>query len=433
MTKLIKKISLPLMSLMFLLNMSSAGMAETTVSAEIGFIFNTLLFLICGFLVFFMACGFAMLESGMVTSKSVSVICAKNIGLISISGIMFWMFGYNLAYGIPEGGYIGSFIPWSDSSAVDTGYADGSDWYFQMVFCATTVSIVSGTLAERIKLWPFFLFAAILSGIIYPIVMGWQWGGGWLAAAGFSDFAGSTLVHSTGGAAALAGALMLGPRLGRFTKSGAPAPLKPFAASSIPLVTVGVFILWLGWFGFNGGSQLAIGTADDAIAVSTIFLNTFLAGAGGVMAAATVTRLNFGKTDVVQMLNGCIGGLVAITAEPLMPSPLAAILIGAVGGIIVVYGTKLLFSLKIDDVVGAIPAHLFAGIWGTLAVPITNPDTSFGAQLLGVLSINIFVFVVALIVWSIMKSTIGIRLSKEAETKGTDVTETGVIAYAIRD
>jgi len=413
--------------------MSSAGMAETTVSAEIGFIFNTLLFLICGFLVFFMACGFAMLESGMVTSKSVSVICAKNIGLISISGIMFWMFGYNLAYGIPEGGYIGSFIPWSDSSAVDTGYADGSDWYFQMVFCATTVSIVSGTLAERIKLWPFFLFAAILSGIIYPIVMGWQWGGGWLASAGFSDFAGSTLVHSTGGAAALAGALMLGPRLGRFTKSGAPAPLKPFAASSIPLVTVGVFILWLGWFGFNGGSQLAIGTADDAIAVSTIFLNTFLAGAGGVMAAATVTRLNFGKTDVVQMLNGCIGGLVAITAEPLMPSPIAAILIGAVGGVIVVYGTKLLFSLKIDDVVGAIPAHLFAGIWGTLAVPITNPDTSFGTQLLGVVSINVFVFVVALIVWSIMKATIGIRLSKEAETKGTDVTETGVIAYAIRD
>ncbi len=433
MTKLINKISVPLVSLILLLNMSGAAMAETTVSAEIGFIFNTLLFLMCGFLVFFMACGFAMLESGMVTSKSVSVICAKNIGLISIAGIMFWMVGYNLAYGIPEGGYIGSFVPWSDASAVDTGYADGSDWYFQMVFCATTVSIVSGTLAERIKLWPFFLFAAILSGIIYPIVMGWQWGGGWLASAGFSDFAGSTLVHSTGGAAALAGALMLGPRLGRFTKSGQPAPLKPFAASSIPLVTVGVFILWLGWFGFNGGSQLAIGTADDAIAVSSIFLNTFLAGAGGVMAAATVTRLNFGKTDVVQMLNGCIGGLVAITAEPLMPSPLAAILIGAVGGVIVVYGTKLLFSLKIDDVVGAIPAHLFAGIWGTLAVPITNPDTSFGTQLLGVISINVFVFVVAMIVWSLMKATIGIRLSKEAETKGTDVTETGVIAYAIRD
>ena len=433
MSKLFKKLTGPLVSLFFLLNMTSTGYAETTVSAEIGFIFNTLLFLICGFLVFFMACGFAMLESGMVTSKSVSVICAKNIGLVSIAGIMFWMFGYNLAYGIPEGGYIGKFIPWSDASKIDTGYADGSDWYFQMVFCATTVSIVSGTLAERIKLWPFFLFAAILSGILYPIVMGWQWGGGWLAVAGFSDFAGSTLVHSTGGAAALAGAMILGPRLGRFTKSGAAAPVKPFAASSIPLVTLGVFVLWLGWFGFNGGSQLAIGTATDAIAVSKIFLNTFLAGAGGVLAAAVTTRLGFGKTDVIQMLNGCIGGLVAITAEPLMPSPLASILIGAVGGVIVVYGTKLLFSLKIDDVVGAIPAHLFAGIWGTLAVPITNSGASFGTQLLGVVSINAFVFIVSFIVWFLMKSTFGIRLSKEGETKGTDVTETGVIAYAIRD
>ena len=433
MTKLIKKITAPVLSLIFLLNMSSAGMAETTVSAEVGFIFNTLLFLICGFLVMFMAAGFAMLESGMVTSKSVSVICAKNIGLFSIAGIMFWLVGYNLAYGIPKGGFIGSFIPWSDSSSIETGYAGGSDWYFQMVFCATTVSIVSGAMAERIKLWPFFLFAAILSGILYPIVMGWQWGGGWLAEIGFSDFAGSTLVHSTGGAAALAGAIIIGPRLGRFTKSGAPAPIKPFAASSIPLVTLGVFVLWLGWFGFNGGSQLAMGTAADAIAVSTIFINTFLAGAGGVIAAAVVTRLGFGKTDVVQMLNGCIGGLVAITAEPLLPSPLAAILIGAVGGIIVVYGTKLLFSLKIDDVVGAIPAHLFAGIWGTLIVPATNPDASFSAQIIGVLAVNVFIFIVAYIVWSIMKATVGLRLSKEAEVKGTDVSETGVIAYAIRD
>ncbi|MDC1112421.1 ammonium transporter [Candidatus Pelagibacter sp.] len=432
MTKLIKKISTPLIGLIFLLNMSSTGMADTTVSAEVGFIFNTLLFLICGFLVFFMAAGFAMLESGMVTSKSVSVICAKNIGLLSISGIMFWMVGYNLAYGIPEGGYIGKFIPWSDSSAVDTGYSDGSDWYFQMVFCATTVSIVSGTMAERIKLWPFFLFAAILSGIIYPIVMGWQWGGGWLASIGFSDFAGSTLVHSTGGAAALAGAIIIGPRLGRFTKSG-PALIKPFAASSIPLVTLGVFVLWLGWFGFNGGSQLAMGTADDAIAISTIFINTFLAGAGGVIGAAIITRLQFSKTDVVQMLNGCIGGLVAITAEPLAPSPLAAILIGAVGGLIVVYGTKLLFSFKIDDVVGAVPAHLFAGIWGTLIVPATNADAMFSTQLIGVLSVNIFVFIVAYIVFKTMKATVGLRLSKEGETKGTDVTETGVIAYAIRD
>ena len=413
--------------------MSSAGAAETTVSAEVGFIFNTFLFLVCGFLVMFMAAGFAMLESGMVTSKSVSVICAKNIGLYSIAGIMFWLVGYNLAYGIPEGGYIGKFLPWSDSSKLETGYSAGSDWYFQMVFCATTVSIVSGTLAERIKLWPFFLFAAILTGFIYPIQMGWQWGGGWLAARGFSDFAGSTLVHSAGGAAALAGAIILGPRLGRFTKKGDPAPVKPFAASSIPLVTLGVFVLWLGWFGFNGGSQLAMGSFTDAVAVSKIFINTNLAACGGVMAAAILTRLMAGKTDVLQMLNGAIGGLVAITAEPLMPSPLAAILIGAVGGIIVVFGTKLLFSYKIDDVVGAIPAHLFAGIWGTLAVPITNSSANFGTQLLGVVSINVFVFILAFVIWSIMKNTVGIRLSKEAELKGTDVSETGVIAYAIRD
>ena len=433
MTKFIKKMSAPILSLIFLLNMSSAGMAETTVSAEVQAIFNSLLFLMCGFMVMFMAAGFAMLESGMVTSKSVSVICAKNIGLYSIAGIMFWLFGYNLAYGIPEGGYIGTFTPWSDASAVDTGYADGSDWFFQMVFCATTVSICSGAMAERIKLWPFFLFAAILAGVIYPIVMGWQWGGGWLAELGFSDFAGSTLVHSTGGAAALAGIMLLGARYGRFDSKGEAKAIKPFAASSIPLVTVGVFILWLGWFGFNGGSQLAIGTFDDAVAVSSIFINTNLAACGGVMAAAIITRLMFGKTDVIQMLNGAIGGLVAVTAEPLAPSPLAAIFIGAVGGLIVVFGTKLLFSFKLDDVVGAIPAHMFAGIWGTLAVPLTNADASFSAQLIGVLSINIFVFAVSYIIWSIMKATFGIRLSKEAETKGTDVTETGVIAYAIRD
>ena len=433
MTKLIKRITAPVLSLIFLLNMSSAGMAETTVSAEVGFIFNTLLFLICGFLVMFMAAGFAMLESGMVTSKSVSVICAKNIGLYAIAGIMFWLVGYNLAYGIPEGGYIGTFTPWSDASAIDTGYADGSDWFFQMVFCATTVSICSGAMAERIKLWPFFLFAAILAGVIYPIVMGWQWGGGWLAEIGFSDFAGSTLVHSTGGAAALAGIILLGARSGRFDSKGNPKALQPFAASSIPLVTIGVFILWLGWFGFNGGSQLALGTFDDAVAISTIFINTNLAACGGVLAAGAITRLMYGKTDVIQMLNGAIGGLVAITAEPLAPSPFAAILIGAIGGLIVVFGTKLLFSFKLDDVVGAIPAHLFAGIWGTLAVPLTNADATFSAQLIGVLAVNIFVFGVSFIVWSVMKGIFGIRLSKEAETKGTDVTETGVIAYAIRD
>jgi len=407
--------------------------ARAEVDGEVQYILNTFLFLVSGFLVMWMAAGFAMLESGLVTSKSVATIAAKNIGLYSIAGLMFWLVGYNMAYGIPAGGFIGSPLPWSDGSALDTGYSDGSDWFFQMVFCATTCSIVSGTLAERIKIWPFFIFCALLTGFIYPIEMGWQWGGGYLAEAGFSDFAGSTLVHSAGAAAALAGAILLGPRLGRFTDSGEAAPMEPFANSSIPLATLGVFILWLGWFGFNGGSQLAMGTFDDVTAVATIYINTNLAAGAGVMACAVISRLVTGKTDVVMMLNGALGGLVAITAEPLMPSPIAAILIGAVGGIIVVYGTKFLFSLKIDDVVGAVPAHLFAGIWGTLIVPATNPDANFGAQALGVVSINAFVFVVAYIVWSIMKATIGIRLSKEAEMKGTDVSETGVIAYSIRD
>jgi len=409
------------------------GYAETTVSAEVQYIFNTLLFLISGVLVMWMAAGFAMLESGLVTSKSVSAICAKNIGLYSIAGLMFWVVGYNLAYGIPEGGYIGSFTAWSDASSIDTGYSDGSDWFFQMVFCATTVSIVSGTLAERIKIWPFFLFAAILTGFIYPIEMGWQWGGGWLSAIGFSDFAGSTLVHAAGGAAALAGAIVLGPRIGRFGAKGEVKPLEPFAASSVPLATLGVFILWMGWFGFNGGSQLAAGTLEDITSVATIFINTNIAAAGGVMTAAILSRLIGGKTDVILMLNGAIAGLVAITAEPLAPSPLLAIVIGSIGGAVMFFSTKLLFSLKIDDVVGAIPAHFFAGIWGTLAVPMSNSDTNFSSQFIGVLAVTIFVFIVSLIVWKILAATIGIRISKDAEKLGTDKAEIGVIAYGIRD
>jgi len=261
------KITKLLLPLLFLIGSTTPCFAETTVTPEVSFVLNTLLFLMGGFLVMWMAAGFCMLESGLVTSKSVSVICAKNIGLYSIAGIMFWAVGYNLAYGIPEGGFIGNFNYWSDASKLETGYADSSDWFFQMVFCATTASIVSGTMAERVKLWPFFLFTAILTAIIYPIQMGWQWGGGWLAAIGFSDFAGSTLVHSCGGAAALAGVILLGPRLGRF-KNGTVKPMKPFAASSIPLATLGVFILWMGWFGFNGGSQLALGTLDDSISSS---------------------------------------------------------------------------------------------------------------------------------------------------------------------
>jgi Ammonia permease len=269
--------------------MSSTAFAA--VDPEVSYILNTLLFLIGGFLVMWMAAGFAMLESGLVTSKSVATIAAKNIGLYSIAGLMFWLVGYNLAYGIPEGGFIGTLLPWSDASSIETGYSDGSDWFFQMVFCATTCSIVSGTMAERIKIWPFFLFCAILAGIIYPIEMGWQWGGGHLAAAGFSDFAGSTLVHSAGGAAALAGAILLGPRLGRFDDKNGAKPMAPFASSSIPLATLGVFILWLGWFGFNGGSQLALGSFEHSTSVATIFINTNLAAAAGVMVCAAVSRL----------------------------------------------------------------------------------------------------------------------------------------------
>ena len=423
--------NLLLVAIFSLLFVSPSFAAESTVNAETQFVFNTLLFLICGFLVMFMAPGFAMLECGLVTSKSVSSIAAKNIGLYSIAGIMFWLCGYNVAYGISEGGFIGSFSSWSDGTdfAKDT-YAAGSDWYFQMVFAATTASIVSGTLAERIKIWPFFLFVAILTGVLYPIEMGWQWGGGWLAAKGFSDFAGSTLVHAAGGAAALAGAIILGPRVGRFTSG---KNLLPFAASSIPLATLGTFVLWFGWFGFNGGSQLALGTFADASAISTIFINTNLAAAAGVLVNALITRFVGGKTDVIMMLNGALGGLVAITAEPLAPSPIAAICIGGIGAAVVIVGTSLLEKLKIDDVVGAIPVHLFAGIWGTLAVPITNKDTSFATQFLGTFSVVVFMFVASIIVWSILKATVGIRISDEAQKKGTDVSEIGVRAYAIRD
>ena len=407
-------------------------MAKADVSEETAYILNSLLFLMCGFLVMWMAAGFCMLESGLVTSKSVSTIAAKNIGLYSIAGIMFWLCGYNLAYGISEGGFIGTFTPWSDASDISTGYSDTSDWFFQMVFCAATISIVSGTLAERIKIWPFFIFAAILTGVIYPIEMGWQWGGGYLAALGFSDFAGSTLVHSAGGAAALAGAIILGPRLNRF-KNGQVEPLEPYAASSIPLATLGTFILWLGWFGFNGGSQLAMGSFDDVNSVAKIFMNTNLAAGAGVVVAAGLTRVVYGKTDVVQMLNGALGGLVAITAEPLMPSPIIAIIVGGIGGAIVVFGSQLLIRMQIDDVVGAIPVHMFAGIWGTLAVVISNTEVSLGAQVIGILAVNIFVFVTSFIVWSILKSTIGIRISEEAEKEGTDKVEIGVTAYMIRD
>ena len=420
-----------ILTTLLLCSFSSIAFAE--VGPEVEYIFNTFSFLICGFLVMWMAAGFCMLESGLVTTRSVSTIAAKNIGKFAIVCVVFYLVGYNLGYGIPEGGYIGSFSTWTDSSSLETGYSDASDWFFQALFVCATVSIVSGAVAERIKIWPVFIFAAILGGIIYPIQMGWQWGGGWLATIGFSDFAGSTIVHACGGAAALAGVILLGPRLGRFTSTGDPANMQPFAASSIPLVTLGTFILWMGWYGFNGGSQLALGSYEDSTAMSQIFMNTQLAGCGGCIAGAVITRIVGGKTDIIMMLNGALAGLVSITAEPLMPSPMAAIVIGAIGGLIMYVGTNFLNSLKLDDVVGAIPVHMFAGIWGTLIVPFSNPDTSFGTQLIGVLSVISFVFVVSFVVIYIIKSTVGLRISEEAEKLGTDKAEVGVIAYSIRD
>ena len=430
MINLIKKISL---SIVILFSITGLASAETTISAEGQYIFNTLGFYLGGVLVAFMAAGFCMLECGLVTTKSVSTIAAKNIGKFAIASIVFFLCGYNLAYGIPEGGYIGSFKIWSDASEIGTGYSDYSDWFYQAMFVCATVSIVSGAVAERIKIWPFFIFSAIMAAFIYPISMGWQWGGGWLATAGFSDFAGSTLVHACGGAAALAGVIVLGARAGRFGKKGETKSLVPFAASSIPLVTLGTFLLWFGWFGFNGFSQLAVGTFDDVTAISKIAVNTHLAGAAGTVTAALVTRLIGGKTDIIMMLNGALAGLVAITAEPLNPSPILAMVIGSIGAIIMYFGTKFLESKHIDDVVGAIPVHMFAGIFGTMVVPISNPDTTFGTQFTGVLAVCVFSFVLSYIVFRVLKETIGLRISAQAEKLGTDVAEVGVKAYAIRD
>ena len=407
--------------------------AFAEVDAEVAYIFNTFSFLVCGFLVMWMAAGFCMLESGLVTTRSVSTIAAKNIGKFAIVCIVFYLVGYNLGYGIPEGGYIGTLEIWSDKSSLETGYSDASDWFFQALFVCATASIVSGAVAERIKIWPFFIFSAVLGGVIYPIQMGWEWGGGWLDVLGFADFAGSTLVHACGGAAALAGVILLGPRLGRFSNDGSPANMEPFAASSIPLVTLGTFILWMGWYGFNGGSQLALGSFEDANAMSTIFMNTQLAGCGGCVIGALITRVIGGKTDIIMMLNGALAGLVSITAAPLYASPIEAILIGAVGGAIMYVGTGILNSLKIDDVVGAIPVHLFAGIWGTLIVPWTTPGTSYGTQFIGLFSVSIFVFVISYIILLLIKQTIGLRISAEAEKIGTDKSEVGVVAYSIRD
>lgn len=398
-------------------------------AADPAFIFNTLLFLLGGILVVWMAAGFAMLEAGMVQSKNVSMQCTKNIALYSIAGLMFWLVGYNVMYEnvAASGGYFGQFFPKViPDPANDTGsYSASSDWFFQMAFCATAASIVSGTLAERIKLWPFLIFVVALTGFIYPIVGAWTWGGGFLKELGFLDFAGSSIVHSTGGWAALAGAILLGARLAKYQDGR----IHPLPGSNMPLATLGTFILWLGWFGFNGASQLAFATNVDASAVSRIFVNTNLAAAAGVVVAILLSEILYKKVDLTFALNGALAGLVAITAEPLTPSPEWAILIGGIGGLIVVFTVPLLDKLRIDDVVGAIPVHLFAGIWGTMAVPLTNTDANFIAQATGVGAIGAFVFGISFVIWLFLKMTIGIRCTPEQEMKGLDISEIGLEAY----
>ena len=407
----------------------------TPTMADIGFIFNTFMFLVAGFLVFFMAAGFAMLEAGLVRGKNVTMQLTKNVALFSIAAIMYYLIGYNLMYpgdGWSIEGILGAFSMTGlepvglEGAEPDLTYASvGSDFFFQLMFCAATASIVSGALAERIKLWPFLVFVIILTGLIYPIQASWKWGGGFLDAMGFQDFAGSTVVHSVGGWAALAGALILGPRIGKY-KDGR---VNPMPGSNLALATLGMFILWLGWFGFNGGSQLYMDTAGNVADISRIFVNTNAAAAGGAVAALILTQILFKKADLTMILNGALAGLVSITAEPLAPSVGMATLIGMVGGVIVVFAVPFLDKLKIDDVVGAIPVHLFAGIWGTLAVAFTNGDASFGTQLYAILVVGVFTFVVSGVVWFILKATMGIRVSEEAEVMGLDMAELGMEAY----
>ena len=402
---------------------------------EIGpYILTTLLFLVAGFLVFFMAAGFAMLEAGLVRSKNVAMQLTKNIALFGIASIAYWAIGFNLMYpgdAWSIAGWLGPFFAITTLEPVGLAVADASldyasvasDFFFQLMFVAATASIVSGALAERIKLWPFLAFVAILTGVLYPISGSWQWGGGWLSEAGFSDFAGSTVVHSVGGWAALAGAIVLGPRIGKY-KDGKTIPMP---GSNLALATLGMFILWLGWFGFNGGSQLAAGTVGDITDIGRIFANTNMAAASGAVVALAVTQIMYKKADLTMVLNGALAGLVSITAEPLAPTLFGALLTGAVGGVIVVITVPLLDKFKIDDVVGAIPVHLIAGIWGTLAVGFYTGN--FGAQILGIIAYGAFTFFASLVIWYILKMVVGIRVSEEAEINGLDMSELGMEAY----
>ena len=418
--------------------LAAAEDAPTLVATDTVFILNSLLFLVGGFLVFWMAAGFAMLEAGMVRSKNVTMQLTKNVALFSLAAVFYYLLGYNLMYplgtwsmeGVLSGVWgvaILEAVGIGRDAADDYGYAStGSDFFFQLMFCAATASIVSGALAERIKLWPFLIFTILLTAVIYPIQASWKWGGGFLDGMGFQDFAGSTVVHSVGGWAALTGAIILGPRLGKYAQDG---KVNPIPGSNLALATLGVFILWLGWFGFNGGSQLAMGSIGDVADVSRIFSNTNAAAAGGAIAALILTQVMYKKPDLTMILNGALAGLVSITAEPLAPTLGQATIFGAVGGILVVVSVPILDKFKIDDVVGAIPVHLIAGIWGTLIVPLTNSDASFGTQLYSIIVVGIFVVITSAIVWYVLKSIFGIRVDEEAEMNGLDTSELGMEAY----
>jgi len=399
---------------------------ETTVT-ELRFALDTFYFLISGVLVMWMAAGFAMLEAGLVRSKNTTEILTKNIVLYAIACTMFLLVGYNIMYvDNSAGGWLPSFGSLIGSPSEGADHSLESDFFFQVVFVATAMSIVSGAVAERMKLWAFLVFTVFLTGFIYPMEGYWTWGGGFLSEAGFSDFAGSGIVHMAGAAAALAAVLLLGARRGKYGKDGS---VHPIPGSNMPLATLGTFILWMGWFGFNGGSQLLISDAENASAVGQIFLNTNAAAATGAIAALLVSKFKWGKADLTMILNGALAGLVAITADPLSPSPLFAALIGAVAGVIVVYSIITFDKLKIDDPVGALSVHGVCGLFGLLVVPMSNDGASLTAQLYGAAVIFGFVFAASWIVWSIIKVTMGIRVTAEEEDAGMDLHDCGVEAY----
>lgn len=418
--------------------------AEAVVEAAAGgeaaiqtqYILNSFLMLFGGILVFWMAAGFAMLEAGFVRTKNVSMQLLKNVTMYSLACLAYYLIGYMIMYPgdawMVDGliGAIGIAVlepVGLAAEAADLTYATvSSDFFFQVMFCATAASIVSGTVAERIKLLPFLIFVAVLTALVYPIQASWKWGGGFLDQMGFLDFAGSTVVHSVGGWAALAGAIILGARKGKYNPDGT---VRAIPGSNMPLAVLGMFILWMGWYGFNGASQLAMGTVGDIADVGRVMANTNAGAIGGALAAAALSALIYKKVDLTFVINGALAGLVSVTAEPLTPGLGTASLIGAVGGAIVVFSVPLLDRLKIDDVVGAIPVHLFAGIWGTIAVVFTNPDANIGVQLIAILTVGVFVFLISLVVWFILKAIMGLRPSAEDEDLGLDVAEVGVEAY----